>query len=41
MFASAFILLCYAVLERKHHYRHALIVNLAVSGQLAPPGDSI
>ena len=33
---AGFILVCYVLLPQKRHFRHALIINLAVSGKLTP-----
>jgi hypothetical protein len=32
LIGSGFILVCYAILPLKHHFRHILILNLATSG---------
>ncbi len=37
MLGAGFILVCYAILPQKRHFRHALIINLAVAGELAAP----
>lgn len=30
---AGFILICYSIFPQKHHFRHALIINLALSGK--------
>lgn len=32
---SGFILVCYSILPLDYHFRHVLILNLAVSGELS------
>jgi hypothetical protein len=36
---AGLILVCYALLPQRRHFRHALIINLALSGKLAKLRD--
>ncbi|KAI9827296.1 MAG: hypothetical protein M1832_005434 [Thelocarpon impressellum] len=41
MIGSGFILICYAVLPQKRHFRHALIINLAVADFINALNNSV
>jgi hypothetical protein len=33
VFGTSFILICYMILPRRHHIRHAFIINLTLAGK--------